>query len=233
MLNRTAVVALAMLVAGCSMSHGAAGPTVREHRVVELDKSDLTRVSLDMSAGEIDVKGGASNLLDADFSYNVPEWKPLVERTTSGTRADLKITQGSSGINVGKTENHWQIALNDAMPMEVTAHMGAGEATLALGSLNLRKVDVHVGAGEVNVDLRGTPKASYRVNIEGGVGEATVRVPANVAISATAAGIIGEINVEGLEKRDGRWINPRTTSSPVTIELNVHGGIGEIRIIAG
>jgi len=51
-------------------------------------------------------------------------------------------------------------------------------------------------------------------------------------ISATASGGIGDINVSGLEKRNGRWINPRSESAPVTIELDVHGGVGEIRIVA-
>jgi hypothetical protein len=226
-----AVIAAAMLATGCTF-HGSAGPTVTEHRVVELGKAELTRVRLEMGAGELEVKGGASNLLDADFSYNVPSWKPLVEHTPSGVRADLRIKQGGSSISAGSTENRWQLALNDKAPIELVAHLGAGEAKMNLGSLNLRKVEVHVGAGEAVVDLRGTPTTSYRVDIEGGVGEARVRVPSNVAISATATGMIGEINVQGLEKRDGRWVNSRAASSAVTIELNVKGGIGEIHITA-
>jgi hypothetical protein len=227
----TVLVAASAVAAACSIGHGPAGPVVKEHKVVELGKAELTRIRLEMSAGEIEVKGGASNLMDADFSYNVPEWKPLVEHTTSGTQAALRVKQGGSAIGTN-THNQWQLALNDKAPIELVAHLGAGEATLNLGTLNLRKVEVHVGAGEAVVDLRGTPTTSYTVDIEGGVGEARVKVPANVAISASASGVIGDINVQGLEKRDGRWINPRAPSSAVTITLNVKGAIGEIRITA-
>jgi hypothetical protein len=89
-----------------------------------------------------------------------------------------------------------------------------------------------MGAGEVEMDLRGNPVKSYRAEIHGGVGSATVYLPASVGISATASGGIGDINVRGLEKRNGRWINPRAGSALVTIELDVRGGVGEIRIVA-
>ncbi|MEP6962283.1 MAG: hypothetical protein ABI995_09395, partial [Acidobacteriota bacterium] len=65
-----------------------------------------------------------------------------------------------------------------------------------------------------------------------GVGQATVHLPRSVAISATAQGGIGDINVEGLEKRNDRWINPSQENNPITIRVEVKGGVGEIKIIA-
>jgi len=35
-----------------------------------------------------------------------------------------------------------------------------------------------------------------------------------------------------LEKRDGRWINPRAEASPVTIDLQVQHAIGDLKIVA-
>jgi hypothetical protein len=191
------------------------------------------RVHLMMGAGELAVKGGATGLLEADFNYNVPAWKPSVVHHSTGTQSALEISQGSEATVFGKTENRWQLALNDTMPLEVTVHFGAGEARMKLGSLNLRNVELHMGAGEMEMDLRGNPVKSYRVEIHGGVGSATVYVPTSVAISASASGGIGDISVSGLEKRNGRWINPRAESAPVMIELDVRGGVGAIRIVAG
>src|SRR6266851_5746805 len=104
-----AAVLLAAFVSGCE----EAGLTEHEHEVVELDASALTRVHIGMGAGELEVKGGAANLLEADFSYNDPEWKPTVSHTSKGTESDLEITQGPRKSGFGKTENRWQLALND------------------------------------------------------------------------------------------------------------------------
>jgi predicted membrane protein len=81
------------------------------------------------------------------------------------------------------------------------------------------------------VDLRGDPRRDYSVQIRGGVGETTVYLPRDVAISATATKGIGDIKVEGLASRDGVWVNPDRVNAPVTVRLDVKGGIGEISLI--
>ncbi len=227
MLKPAFVVAmLAALLAACSVHRTPAGPTVHEHQVVELDTSELTRVHLKMGAGALDVKGGAAHLADADFTYNLAELKPTIGRTPG----ELTISQPTVAV-MDKADNHWEIALNDAAPTELDVHVGAGEAKLKLGSLNLRKVNFNVGAGEVDLDLRGTPKTSYAVEVAGGVGSATIHLPGSVAISAMATGGIGSVDVTGLERDKGRWINPRVKEGAVTIDLNVHGGVGEIKLV--
>jgi predicted membrane protein len=185
-----------------------------------------------MGGGELEVKGGAAALLEADFSYNVPQWKPSVTHRLNGSQGELEVTQDTQTSAAGDSENHWQLALNDAMPMDVSAHVGAGEVHLTLGSLNLRSVSLEVGAGNVDVDLRGQPRASYKVSVRGGVGSVTIHVPATVSIAASASGGIGSISVEGLEKQGDRWVNTKVPSGPATIDLDVQGGVGEIRILA-
>jgi hypothetical protein len=220
-----------MLSIACS--HGEPiGPLQHEHTVVNLDRAELSRIRLTMEAGELRVKGGAAKLAEADFTYNVAAWKPSVVQNLNRTPPELSITQATGVSTSGNTTNRWELALNDQQPLEIIAHLGAGEAHMTLGALNLRNVELTVGAGEVDMDLRGQPTTSYSVSIHGGVGTATVHLPSTVAISAKASGGLGDINVSGLEQRDGRWINPRATSSPVTIDLDVHGGIGEIRLEA-
>jgi predicted membrane protein len=124
------------------------------------------------------------------------------------------------------------LKLNDTVPLDVALDLGAGEARMNLGSTNLRSVEVNMGVGEVTLDLRGKPARDYNVNINGGVGHAKVYLPSDVGVIATAKGGIGDINVRGLEKREGRWINTRHENAPVTIHLDVKSGIGQIEIIA-
>ncbi|MEO5922889.1 MAG: toast rack family protein [Bryobacteraceae bacterium] len=208
------------------------GPMQHDSAHIDLDKSELTRVELKMGAGELHVAGGSAKLVDAEFAFNVPAWKPHVEYHSTGVRGDLVIEQPSGMGGMGNTEYRWDVKLNDGVLMDLVTHLGAGEAHMNLGSLSLRNVELHIGAGEVKMDLRGNPKRSYDVRINGGVGEATVYLPKGVGIDATAKGGIGDIHVEGLERRGERWVNTSQENSPVKIHLDVKGGVGQINLIA-
>ena len=228
----TGLTAAALLLSGCHLGSVATGDTRHETQSIERDTVEDARVELRMSAGELHVKSGTPKLLEAEFAYNVPDWKPDVDYRVSSSHGDLTISQPkNSGSFFGNTEYTWDLKLNDQLPLNVTASLGAGEASFELGQMNLRNVEVSMGAGEVKMDLRGEPLRDYGVQIHGGVGQATVYLPRNAGISATAAGGIGHISATGLEKRDGVWINPERMSAPVTVHLDVKGGVGEIRLI--
>lgn len=219
-----------ILLTGCGAAR--TGPTQHESAHFDLDESEMTRVELRMGAGELNVSGGSPKLAEADFTYNVASWKPNVEYHSTGVRGDLLIAQPEGSGGFGDTEYRWDVKLNDGLLMDVVTKLGAGNARMNLGGMNLRNVELNIGAGEVKMDLRGTPKRSYDVRINGGVGQATVYLPKSVAIDATAKGGIGEVNVRGLEERNGRWVNRTQENSPVTIHLDVKGGVGQIDIIA-
>lgn len=229
MINRMFLAVGIAFLAGCSGGFRVGEP-VHETKTLELDKAEMTRVELKIGAGELRVDGSSPKLMEADFDYNSPGWKPQVDYHSTGVRSDIKVSSSASSAPHG--ESKWNLRFNDSVLMDLVMQMGAGEAHLNLGSLNLRSVAFNLGAGEVTVDLRGNPKRSYDVQINGGVGQATIRVPTSVGISATATGGIGEINVRGLEKRNGRWINPQHENSPVTIRLDVKGGVGQIDLVA-
>jgi hypothetical protein len=226
--------ALAFALTGCviDMDH-ATGPDQHETQSIDLDKAEMVRVEIKLGAGELDVDGGASKLMDADITYNIPSWKPTVKYTSTGFRGTLRIEQPAHSHGGANVNYKWNLRLNDKVPMDILAEFGAGEARMNLGSLDLRSVRVEMGVGEVRLDLRGKPKRDYSVDVHGGVGQATIYIPQDVGVVAKAAGGIGNISVRGLEKRGGQWINPAHENAPVTIHLNVEGGVGEINIITG
>jgi hypothetical protein len=230
-MTRFAWLPVALVLAGCAAE--IPGETRREQQSIELDGSKSARVHLEMNAGELRVSSGATKLMEAEFTYNVERFKPIVEHRPNPAGSEIHISQGDTqGFTLGNNMSRWDLRLNDGVPLDVVARLGAGEAELNLGELDLRSVEMGIGAGEVRVDLRGTPKASYGVRIGGGVGETVVYLPRSVGISATAAGGIGNISVNGLEKRGDRWINPGHENDPVQITLDVKGGIGEIQVTA-
>ena len=224
--------ALATLLLLSSCGRAPVGPTRHESVHFDLDKSEALRLDLRMSAGELHVDGGSSYLAEADFTYNVPEWKPEVNYHSTGSHGDLQLSQPDRGSGFGETENRWDVRLNNERETDLVAKLGAGEVQMNLGSLSLRNLELNIGAGELKIDLRGNPKRSYDVRIHGGVGSATVYLPKGVGISATASGGIGSVDVDGLEERNGRYVNVSQLNSPVTVRVEVQGGVGEIKLIA-
>jgi hypothetical protein len=217
--------------AGCSID--SVGETQREQHSIELDSSPSTRVTLEMGAGELNVGGGATKLMEGEFTYNVDRLKPVIEHRSNTSGGELTISQGDTrGFAIGNSVSRWELRLNNGMPLDIVGKLGAGEAQMNLGALTLRGVDIGIGAGEVHVDLRGTPKQSYSVRINGGVGETVVLLPRTVGITAMAAGGLGTISVNGLEKRGDRWINAGHENDSVQITVDVKGGIGEIQVTA-
>ena len=120
---------------------------------------------------------------------------------------------------------------NDNVPLDLRVEFGAGEGRLNLGSLSLRSVEFEMGAGTLSLDLRGTPSKDYSVRVRGGVGEATVYLPKEIGISATASGGIGDISVTGLRKSGDRYVNDAYERAAVRIRLDVQGGVGSIKLI--
>jgi hypothetical protein len=231
-MTRVLLALAAMGLGGCVVNLDHGGSVQHETQSIDLDKSEMARVEIKLGAGELQVDGGSAKLMDADFDYNHTSWKPIVRYDASSFRSQLRIEQ-PSGLHGGSGATYkWNLRFNDKIPLDVALDLGAGEAHMNLGSMNLRSVQVNVGVGEVTLDLRGKPTRDYTVNLNGGVGHAKVYLPGDTGVIANATGGIGDVNVRGLEKRGGHWINPTHENAPVTIHLDVKGGIGQIEIIA-
>lgn len=230
---RTALVAAATVaLSGCVVNTDFGGPVQHLQKSIELDKTEMARVEIKLGAGELRVEGGSAKLMDAGFDYNIASAKPIVRYDASSFRGDLTIEQPSGFRGGTNSTYNWNLRLNDKVPIDFVTHLGAGEAHLNLGTMNLRSVEVHMGVGQVELDLRGKPARDYDVQIHGGIGQAIVHLPSTVGIVASASGGIGDIEVQGLEKHNGRWTNPAYEHSPVTIHLEVKGGIGNITLTA-
>ena len=175
--------------------------------------------------------GGSARLLDADFAYVFPESNRLCAIKAAAFGDDLTITEPSVTIRA-RAPYEWKLRLNNEVPMGVLTHLGAGKADMNLGALDLRGVEVHMGVGNLDMDLRGDPKRDYDVEIHGGVGNAMVRLPAGVGIVAYARGGIGNIDAEGLERHNGRWVSAKHENAKVTLHLDIRGGVGNITLLA-
>ena len=230
------MVATAILTGACSTQGGGTkqqvGKLQHVSRSVDPKNADSVRAQLKMGAGELNVTGGADQLMEGDFSYNVSEWKPKVSYNVSGQKGELVVKQGGAegGSLDGKARNEWDITMNDEVPTDLMVQLGAGESDLDLDSLSLTGLDLQMGAGKTTVDLTGDYAKGFDASIQGGVGEATVLLPSEVGVKAKAAGGIGGINAKGLKKVGDSYVNDAYGESDVNLSVDVKGGVGEINL---
>lgn len=222
-----------IVLIGMAVSRGHADSTVHhETKSVESQSSTSVVAHLEMPSGELELSGGSQRLLDADFTYTENEGTPNVSFHPSSSSGDLEITQHGGGVHIGRDENRWDLKLSNNLPMELNLNMGAGEGDLHLNDLQITRLEIHMGAGELNLDLSGSGrKNNLTGEIHGGAGEATIRLPRDIGVQVRASGGLGSISADGLHENGDEYTNDAWGKSPVSIRLNVEGGVGSINLI--
>src|SRR5215210_3583798 len=110
-------VTAAVLALACGTQQEV-GKMQHESKSVDPKDARSVRAQLKMGAGELNLTGGADQLMEGDFSYNVADWKPEVSYDVGGDEGELVVKQGGAGgSNLGgEARNEWEIRLNDELP---------------------------------------------------------------------------------------------------------------------
>lgn len=241
------------VVTGCGGSSIRVGSLRTGSESVELGDASSVEVEIKMAAGKLEVAGGASDLLEADFTYNVAELKPDVEyRNDKLSVLTPDVESRDIGIlwDVGDYRYEWDLRLNDEVPMDMNITMGAGTGDLDLGSLSLTTLDIEAGAGTVTLDLSGATSLT-RLSVDAGVGEITldltgdwhqdldaairagvgrltVLLPRDVGVRLDVEGGISDTDTRGLNRDGDDYVNDAYGESEVTLRIEIDAGIGEI-----
>ena len=210
----------------------AVGELIEETETVELGEAESVELDLDIGAGTLKVQGGARELMEGYFVYNIESWKPEIRYSVAGNRGILKVKQGEcSAMTIGKKRNKWDISVSDDVPFDIKVDFGAGAGNLDLRGLILNSLDIDMGVGELKVDISGEQKQSLDVSVDGGVGSATIYLPLDVGVRVEVDGGIGSVNASGMIKKRGVYTNDAYGKTEVTINVNVDAGIGSIDLI--
>jgi hypothetical protein len=231
-----AVVALICVLAvllwdGRAKGRHDSAPMHHQSRTVDRQDAKSVNVSLEAAAGQLNISGGSNHLLDADFAYSDSYASPQVNYHIDSGVGQLTISQDDHGPHFGISRNDWNLYLRNDVPLELKIDMGAGQGHFRLRDLLLTRLTVDLGAGQVDVDLTGDRQKDLDANIEGGVGQATIRLPTKVGVVVHASGGIGSINAHGFKHADDEYTNDAYGKTPATIHLKVEGGVGAINLI--
>lgn len=237
-IGRVVVVSCALMIVVATGCNIPGGPSVGETRTtsksIPLGQEKSVDVEVNLGAGELQLAGGSSDLMNADFTYNVDAWKPEVIYHTTGGRGTLTIRQPTASEHYrGRRRCAWDIRLNNGVPLTMNVNMGAGKANLILAGLNLSQFNLNVGAGEADIDLDGAWQHDLAAEIHGGVGKLTLHLPADVGARAVVQGGLGAIHANGFTRKDGAYVNSAYGKSKVSLNIDIQGGMGEVNLMLG
>jgi hypothetical protein len=230
------------------------GDLQTKSQTVELGDADSVAVEIQMGAGKLDVSGGASELLEASFTYNVAELDPRA--TYANSRLEVKDSGVEGGVaslfDLDEFRNEWVLMLNEDVPMEMRIDLGAGRSHLALGALaltslniaggagdvdldlngsqSLRQLDFGLGAGEVTIDLTGEWQHDLDTRIGGGLGDINLRLPSDAGVRIKVEAGVGEIATNGLARDGNTYTNDAYGESDVTLRIDIDAGVGRINL---
>ena len=198
-------------------------------RGVELQGATSVNAKIEMPAGELQIGGGSDRLLDADLVYDGRDRAPEVDYAVENGHGQLDLAQGDHhNVRFGESDGSWKLRFNQSVPLDLNLDMGAGQSDLKLGQLNLTHLEINIGAGQMNLDLTGPRKQNLDASVEGGAGQARIRLPKDVGVRVKASGGLGAVNTRGLTKQGDEYVNAVYGKTPVSIDLTVEGGVGEI-----
>lgn len=242
-------------LSACTIDRFQVGSMRTESETVGVGNAETVRADIEMGFGEIEISGGASELMEAEFTFNVDELDPVVSYDVSGSTGRLTVehrdTKGFPLGDYGDARSEWELRFNDDVPMDLTLSLGAaqgdidlrglaltslniqvgaGEANLWLGNNPLRNMDLEMGAGVLTLDMTGVWARDLDAEISGGVGRLTIYLPSEVGVRVNVQMGIAVLDTRGLQKDGDTYTNDAYGSSDVTLRLDIEGGIGNIQL---
>jgi hypothetical protein len=121
----------------------------------------------------------------------------------------------------------WELKLTNEVPVDLSANLGAGQATLDLSGMKLTRLEGNAAVGQIIVTL---PEGSgYSGRLSTAIGEIVVRVPRGQAVNIRLERAITGVNIADGFRQDGNTItNPSGSGTPVNLAIN--NAIGSIRV---
>lgn len=228
---RWMIVGIALVLAGCASEYRV-GELRTESKTVEVGDADSVHVEIEFGAGELRLTGGAQDLLEADFTYNVDKLRPAVEYTDGslvvrqpdvrGEFADFQV--------IRDFRSEWDLRFNDRVPMELTLNMGAGTSDLQLADLALTGLDIEIGAGVSTIDLSGDWARDLDASIKTGAADLTLRLPSDVGVRVEVESGPTAVTAPGFSRDGTVYTNGAYGSADVNLRIDIDAGIGAITL---
>ncbi len=231
--NRISIVALAITAAFVSIAGCVAvGQLITDSRSVSLGDAQSVNARIEVASGTLVVAGGATELMEADFTYNISAWRPEIAYNVADTVGNLTVKQPvTTFLITGQPRNDWSLRFNDDVPFELSAAVASGDTILDLATLNLSGLDLQTASGDLEVDLSGDMPLLTQVDVAASTGSFAMNLTGsypsmeNVSI-ATSSGSIS-LDFNGVWTQDLQ-VDIDGVSGSITIQLPTDVGVSVI-----
>lgn len=192
------------------------------------------RLQLSVTELELDTAAGPGLLLEGQAGSRGRE--RLTESFTlrSGVAA-YRLTSRSTGPAF--LQNHrpvlWDLHLNPSLPTDLRVKAGVGRIDLELRDALLTRLELELGVGTATVTLpqEFTSEASVPVDISAGVGELALRIPLSAPLRVRIETGLGAANVSSDLERDGStYSSPSYLPGAPALEVQIQGGVGSVNV---
>ena len=295
--RRLVYIGFTLVTAACV---AAAGTLKYDYKNLQVGDAKSARVVLNMRTGDLNVQGGAQDLLNAKFTSNVSAWNPEVSYTVESGIGLLSIRQPDTPAYVlGETQYEWDLKFTKDLPIDLQARVASGNVNLQLGEMDVTRLDAGTANGnlalampgiyhlsdftidttngdvqanlsgsytmpalnllasdgkidaaltgifdlpilnlqtvngDIQADLTGQWLTNMQVDIGSESGNITLKLPADVGVSASVSTNSGQINAAGWTLQNGSYVNAAYGQSPVTITISAAVVNGNITLESG
>ena len=224
-----------MVVSGCISSDDGTikvGDLRTEDTFVEIGEADAVEVNLDIGQGNLRVRTGGDELMEAIIKYNVDQWKPRFTYVEQGEIWNLTVRQPGQDLDVeGDARNDWDLRFGLVVPMAINVEMGVGNADIQVGGLDLVSLSVSTGAGEVDLDLSGTWYDHLLVRVGTGAGDVGLIVPSGIGVQISVIQGAGTVIAPGFTQVEGNYKNAAFDTAQVLMLFAVDIGAGNLKVL--
>lgn len=229
------IVVLALALQGAIPQTVAASSTGVDRTVTiseDVKTSEQASVNIAFRSGNLNIdalNAGSPKLVEGTVDLSRNE---SVNKDYSANKGFAAFTLQSGGaMTVGPevfvdSGKKWNLSLNRELPLDLNVNPGAGKSMLDLTLLKLRRLDLKGGVGQVTVKL--PMQGRYAAQVDGGVGRVVIMVPEGVAARIEADAGLGAVTATGFQREGDLYLTGDTGTDPNSADVTVKGGVGQI-----
>lgn len=113
--------------------------------------SQMAELVFKMTGGKFTITPDAEGLVNGSIKYNVEPWQPEIIRRDNYFEIRQVNPFRVTGIPLGDVENTWELALTNALPLNLTIEGGASENLFDLSGVQLTRLKITQGASETTL----------------------------------------------------------------------------------